>query len=169
MTKIFVPQEALESPETFMDWYQRMSLQIFAGTNANSRQKIFTEDDTYALKIVEQVMKYANLIYNNDFSVIPYREKNKKLACGYSDIMSVTISIIMNNYVTSLVRLGHIIGLNHSTVIHHIKKHKGNLLYLDYKSKYCELLIMLQNEGYIPTIKTMEPKSKRVLLDALLG
>lgn len=166
MDKIIIPPEALEDRETFRNWYIRICQQIFP--NQNGSEHIFkfklTGEDQEKLKLIERIMQYTNLIYNGDFSLIPYKNKRRKLNCKYSDVLGITIYILRNYYEITTTQLGKLLNMNHSSITYHAIKH-SNLIPFEpeHKKKYIKLVTLLEYEKIIPVIEEGKTHSKWVL------
>lgn len=168
MSQINIPLEALKDEETFRYWYARISQQLFPVSSKHHLKNMTNEIYDKRLEKVECIMKYVNMMYNKEFVLIPYRQKKRKLKCKYADIMGTTIYIIRANFNITVVELGKLLNISHTTVSYYIKKHAG-LIKIDpkYKEKYLKLVRILEDEKIIPITKNSKSDSKWLLPDVL--
>lgn len=153
MDKIIIPPEALKDRETFRTWYIRVCQQLFPNRNSEEFVVKFklTGEELEQVKLIEEIMRYANLIYHGDFSVIPYKNKRRKLNCKYSDILGIAIYVMKNYYDITVVRLGKLLNMNHSSITYHVLKHKKLIPFEpDHQKKYLKLITLLEYEKIIP-------------------
>ncbi len=164
MSDLCVPNSALESPEEFYSWYMRMSLRLFPDI-----QKVYVPqlEEKFIIgelkKTFERVLSWANFIYNNDWSIVPYKNKEgqnvskkckvKGATSSITDIISVTVNIIISNYNIIQQKLATVIGVDRSSITYYIKRHHANCMYKDYLKKYYKLLTSLRDEGIISTVE----------------
>lgn len=157
MQEITVPVEALESPEAFSIWYNIMNHRLFGPIGSRLKKIEFEKEHIAKLTVIDDILKYANLVFYNSFTPVNYRQKNKKLNAKRSDLVTATIGVITTVYEIRVTELGKIMGLHHSSVIHHKKKNQGFLLMPKYKKQFENLLKILENEGVIPAPQIKKP------------
>lgn len=160
MSDLCVPNSALESPEEFHQWYLRMTARLFPATERiyvpQIEEKVIMND---LEKTFERVLSWANYVYNGNWNIVSYKykpqvkrlgqNKPKGSTSSLTDVISVSVNIIMSYYNIIQEKLASIIGINRSTISYYIKRHKSNCIYPDYLNKYNQLLISLRNEGLI--------------------
>lgn len=170
MQQIIIPLEAIKDAEAFRTWYIAMRQKLFYMEN---KQEIITKfkligEKLEQVKVIEEIMRYVNLVYHDDFSLIPYRNKNRKLNCKYADILGIAVHVIKKYYQITVAELGKLLNMNHSTVSYHILKHARLIPFEpEHTKNYFKLLIILEHEKIIPIVERDGINPKWVLPNGL--
>lgn len=154
MSDLCIPNSALESPKEFHEWYLRMAVRLFPSVQKvyvpQIEEKVILKD---VEKTFERVLYWANFIFNKDLSVIPYKSQHKgRSTRKLTDVISISVSIMISNYSIIQDELAEIMNINRSTISYYIKRHNSSCMYKDYMQKYNQLLICLRDEGLISAV-----------------
>lgn len=154
MQQIIVPPQALIDEQTFLKWSDYIVNKLFR--RKGDLKYDFYKDDVEKIKIIDAISLYVNLIYHDNFTEVKFLDKNRKLACDPSEVIGMTCLIIRSYYKITVVQLGKLVNMHHSTVLYHIKKHKGRMTIPTYRKKHKQLLKLLSYERLIPETQDEE-------------
>ena len=154
MNDICVPNSALESEEEFREWYLRMTARLFPQVQKVYVPEIQEKDvEINIISTFERILSWTNYIYNNDWSIIPYQNKNGRATKKFIDVISTACNILLSYYDIAKKSFARMINLNHSNITYYIRRHNSSCMYKEYVRKYNKLLICLRDEGIISTVQ----------------
>jgi hypothetical protein len=154
MSDICVPNSALESEEEFRNWYLRMTARLFPQVEKVYVSEIPTDEiEASIVKTFERILSWTNFIYNNDWSVIPYKNKSGRATKKFLDVISTACNILLSYYDIAKKSFARMININHSNILYYIRRHNASCMYKEYVRNYNKLLICLRDEGIISTIQ----------------
>jgi hypothetical protein len=165
MSNIIVPEQVLENPDAFKQWFSAIYIEMFGDPlSIKLDKRAFPTDTLEAIGLLERIMEHVNFSINGVYKIPYYRTKGKKYTTGVSDIVAITAHIISEQFNITFVTLGKHIGVNHATIIYYRKK-VDNMLFANkrFPAKYIRILINLQSQGIISTIRLTNPELRDLI------